>query len=85
MSRGLSRNQAEKMIVDGFFEPVMDRIPLESVRGRTARFDCAKTYGCELVAAMQVDGTICNQQLDYLILRQVAAYNRETEFLVHIR
>ena len=33
MSRGLSRNQAEKMIVDGFFEPVMDRIPLESVRG----------------------------------------------------
>ena len=33
MSRGLSRSQAEKMIVDGFFEPVMDRIPLESVRG----------------------------------------------------
>lgn len=33
MSRGLSRGQAEKMIVDGFFEPVMDRIPLESVRG----------------------------------------------------
>lgn len=32
MSRGLSRSQAEKMIVDGFFEPVMARIPLESVR-----------------------------------------------------
>ena len=32
MSRGLSYNQAEKMIVDGFFEPVMERIPLESVR-----------------------------------------------------
>jgi Fe-S cluster assembly protein SufD len=24
--------QAEKLIVDGFFEPVMERIPLESVR-----------------------------------------------------
>lgn len=32
MSRGLSHSQAEKMIVDGFFEPVMARIPLESVR-----------------------------------------------------
>lgn len=32
MSRGLSYNQAERMIVDGFFEPVMQRIPLESVR-----------------------------------------------------
>ena len=33
MSRGLSRSQAEKMIVDGFFEPVLNRIPLDSVRG----------------------------------------------------
>ena len=32
MSRGLSHTQAEKMIVDGFFEPVMYKIPLESVR-----------------------------------------------------
>ncbi|MCZ6677863.1 MAG: Fe-S cluster assembly protein SufD [Candidatus Poribacteria bacterium] len=32
MSRGLSYNQAERLIVDGFFEPVMQRIPLESVR-----------------------------------------------------
>ena len=32
MSRGLSYDQAERMIVDGFFEPVMQRIPLQSVR-----------------------------------------------------
>ncbi len=32
MSRGLSYAQAEKLIVDGFFEPVLERIPLESVR-----------------------------------------------------
>ena len=32
MSRGLSYAQAEKLIVDGFFQPVMERIPLESVR-----------------------------------------------------
>ena len=32
MSRGLSYAQAEKLIVEGFFEPVMERIPLESVR-----------------------------------------------------
>ena len=32
MSRGLPYAQAEKLIVDGFFQPVMERIPLESVR-----------------------------------------------------
>ena len=32
MSRGLSYTEAEKLIVEGFFEPVMERIPLESVR-----------------------------------------------------
>ena len=32
MSRGLSYAQAEKLIVDGFFAPVLERIPLESVR-----------------------------------------------------
>jgi len=31
MTRGLTRSQAIRMIVDGFFQPVMDRIPLESV------------------------------------------------------
>ncbi len=32
MSRGLAYAQAEKLIVDGFFQPVMERIPLESVQ-----------------------------------------------------
>ena len=32
MSRGIPYAQAEKLIVDGFFEPVMERIPLESVQ-----------------------------------------------------
>ncbi|RKU18490.1 Fe-S cluster assembly protein SufD [Candidatus Poribacteria bacterium] len=32
MSRGLLYTEAEKLIVEGFFEPVMERIPLKSVR-----------------------------------------------------
>ena len=32
MSRGVSYAQAEKLIVEGFFEPVIERVPLESVR-----------------------------------------------------
>ena len=32
MSRGLSRDQAEEMIVAGFFEEAIERVPLESVR-----------------------------------------------------
>ena len=38
MSRGVSYAQAEKLIVDGFFEPVMERIPLESVREELRTF-----------------------------------------------
>jgi len=34
MARGLSRKAAERMIVDGFFEPIVNRIPLEGVRDR---------------------------------------------------
>ncbi len=34
MARGLSRTEAERMIVDGFFEPLVNRIPLEGVRER---------------------------------------------------
>ncbi|MEI6044549.1 MAG: Fe-S cluster assembly protein SufD [Chloroflexota bacterium] len=33
-SRGLDRSEAEKMIVAGFFEDVIQRVPLESVRER---------------------------------------------------
>ena len=32
MSRGIPREQAERLVVEGFFAPVMARIPLESVR-----------------------------------------------------
>ena len=31
-SRGLSEHHAQRLIVEGFFEPLMDRIPLESAR-----------------------------------------------------
>ncbi len=34
MSRGIDRIEAEKLIVGGFFEPVIDEMPLESVRQR---------------------------------------------------
>ena len=32
MARGLPRNQAQRLIVEGFFAPVIDRIPLEEIR-----------------------------------------------------
>ena len=32
MARGLHRTEAQRLIVEGFFTPVLDRIPLESVR-----------------------------------------------------
>ena len=32
MARGLSRESAEKLIVEGFFEPVIQKIPLEELR-----------------------------------------------------
>lgn len=34
MSRGLPRREAEKLAVDGFFGPIMERIPFEGVRDR---------------------------------------------------
>lgn len=34
MARGLSRNEAERLIVEGFFEPVIQKIPLEELRER---------------------------------------------------
>jgi Fe-S cluster assembly protein SufD len=32
MARGLSRQEAERMIVRGFFQDVLDRVQIESVR-----------------------------------------------------
>lgn len=37
MSRGLPRPEAERLVVDGFFAPIMQRIPFEGVRERFAR------------------------------------------------
>jgi Fe-S cluster assembly protein SufD len=37
MSRGLPRREAERLIIDGFFAPVMERIPFHDVRERFQR------------------------------------------------
>jgi Fe-S cluster assembly protein SufD len=37
MTRGLRPDQAERLILEGFFEPLLARIPLESVRKRLWR------------------------------------------------
>lgn len=37
MARGLSRSQAERMIVQGFFQAVLDRVPVESVVAKLER------------------------------------------------
>ena len=37
MVRGISREEAERIIVQGFFEPVLQRIPLENLRTRLRR------------------------------------------------
>ena len=34
MSRGLPREEAEKLVIDGFFSPIMERIPFEGVQNR---------------------------------------------------
>ena len=33
-SRGISRKEAERLVVEGFFDPIMQRIPFEGVRDR---------------------------------------------------
>jgi len=42
MSRGLPRHEAERLVVDGFFDPIMQRIPFEGVRDRFKRMISAK-------------------------------------------
>jgi Fe-S cluster assembly protein SufD len=34
MARGLPRAEAERLVVDGFFDPILQRIPFEGVRQR---------------------------------------------------
>jgi len=42
MSRGLPRHEADRLVVDGFFDPIMQRIPFEGVRDRFKRMISAK-------------------------------------------
>jgi len=37
MTRGMSRREAERLVVDGFFDPILQRIPFEGVRERLKR------------------------------------------------
>lgn len=37
MARGLNRREAERLVVDGFFDPILQRIPFEGVRERLKR------------------------------------------------
>jgi hypothetical protein len=37
MVRGIHREEAERIIVQGFFEPVLQRVPLENLRIRLRR------------------------------------------------
>jgi len=45
MSRGIPRREAEKLAVDGFFGPIMERIPFEGVRERLQASIEAKLLG----------------------------------------
>ncbi|MBN1964755.1 MAG: Fe-S cluster assembly protein SufD [Anaerolineae bacterium] len=45
MSRGIPRAEAEKLAVDGFFGPIMERIPFEGVRERLQGSIEAKLLG----------------------------------------
>jgi Fe-S cluster assembly protein SufD len=42
LSRGIKRDEAVHMIVTGFFEPVLDRVPLEELRERAAAVIASK-------------------------------------------
>jgi Fe-S cluster assembly protein SufD len=44
MSRGLPRWEAERLVINGFFDPIMQRIPFEGVRDRFKRVIEAKTH-----------------------------------------
>jgi Fe-S cluster assembly protein SufD len=37
MARGIPKVEAEKVIVEGFFDPLMQKIPLESIRNELAQ------------------------------------------------
>jgi Fe-S cluster assembly protein SufD len=45
MSRGLRRQEAERLVIDGFFAPIMERIPYERVRERFQQMVDSKLGG----------------------------------------
>lgn len=45
MVRGIPREEAERIIVQGFFEPVLQRIPLENLRTRLRRSIIRRMHG----------------------------------------
>jgi len=45
LSRGIPREEAERLIVQGFFDPIMQRIPFEGVRERFQHAILEKTSG----------------------------------------
>ena len=45
MVRGISRPEAERIIVQGFFEPVLQRIPVENLRIRLRRSIISRMSG----------------------------------------
>ena len=38
LSRGIPKQEAERLIVEGFFDPIMQRIPFEGVRSRFQKY-----------------------------------------------
>jgi Fe-S cluster assembly protein SufD len=50
MSRGLPRDVAERLVIDGFFTPIMERIPFERVRQRFKEMIDEKLNGDSLLA-----------------------------------
>jgi Fe-S cluster assembly protein SufD len=48
MSRGLPRREAERLVVEGFFTPIMDRIPFDGVRARFGRMIDDKLTASEM-------------------------------------
>jgi Fe-S cluster assembly protein SufD len=51
MSRGLPRKEAERLVVDAFFAPIMERVPSEPVRARFQRMIDEKLGASGLVRA----------------------------------
>ena len=51
MVRGIPRDEAERIIVQGFFEPVLQRIPLENLRTRLRRSIVRRMSGAYEAAA----------------------------------